>query len=59
MVVSILSAVHKQTFKSTKQKKLFFPINGDNSAQKLGKKEKNHQNPFQAILKKWHGPLSH
>ena len=28
-----------------------FSINGENSAQKLGKKEKNGQNPFQAILR--------
>ena len=44
----------------THNKKCFF------SGQKLGKKRKNCQNPFQAIIrlkkrrkKKWKGPLSH
>ena len=47
--------------RTTKQKNTFFLQNPTVSAQKLGRKRKNCQNPFQAFirLKKRRRPLSH
>ena len=46
-------------------KNQFFSLKSDCFSQKIGKKRKSCQNPFQAIIrlkkkkKRWHGPLSH